>query len=457
MKSKRTITRIVVLLLLLPVLPTCQPAGRPVVLADYEVPLRWADMALYITRYTPANSPTFASRGFGYLGLALYESVVPGFSQKQSLAGQLNGLAGLPVPEPGKKYNWFLSLNAGQAALLKSIYRQTSDENKAKIDSLEAALYDHYATGEPDQAVVARSVQFGRAVAGAVFEWSKTDGGHRGYLRNFDPHLRYPAGPGAWRAPFFSQTISRFPLHPHWGNNRTFLAADQHWPMPACIPYDTAAGSAYAAQFREVYEANRGLTSAQRKIALWWNDDPGDTFTPPGHSYNLASIVVRTQKPDLVTAAETYARVGMAVADAFIVCWKMKYHFFSERPSGFISEHFDDAWQPFWPDPPFPAFPSGHATQAAAVAVVMGGLYGDNTPFVDDTHAGRPRDRMYDVAYKPRKYQSFWQAAEETAYSRFLGGIHTRQDNQVGLAEGAKVGGHINGLAWNRVITATLP
>jgi hypothetical protein len=222
-------------------------------------------MALYVTRHTPANSPTFASRGFGYLGLTLYESVVPGFSQKQSLAGQLNGLAGLPVPEPGRKYNWLLSLNAGQAALLKSIYRQTSGENKARIDSLEAALQRHFSHAEADPAVVARSVQFGRAVAAAVFAWSKGDGGHRGYLRNFDPHLRYPAGPGAWRAPFFSQTISRFPLHPHWGQNRTFLAADQHWPMPACIPYDTATGSAYADQFREVYEANRGLTGRSGK------------------------------------------------------------------------------------------------------------------------------------------------------------------------------------------------
>jgi membrane-associated phospholipid phosphatase len=164
----------------------------------------------------------------------------------------------------------------------------------------------------------------------------------------------------------------------------------------------------------------------------------------------LASLTVKLKQPDLITAAETYARVGLSVADAFVACWRMKYHYFSERPSTFISEHIDDEWEPFWPDPPFPAFPSGHATQASAVATVLTNLYGDKINIVDNTHAGRSMNKLRKVEYKERVFSSFWEVAEETAYSRFLGGIHSTLDNRIGLEEGAKIGQHVNSLKWRQ-------
>ncbi len=69
---------------------------------------------------------------------------------------------------------------------------------------------------------------------------------------------------------------------------------------------------------------------------------------------------------------------------------------------------------------------------------------------VDNTHAARAKDETRNVEYKRRSFSSFWQVAEETAYSRFLGGIHTDYDNRIGLQEGAKVGKNINMLKWNR-------
>jgi hypothetical protein len=42
-----------------------------------------------------------------------------------------------------------------------------------------------------------RSVRRGYEVADAIFAWSKTDGGHEGYLRNFPPYTP-PVGPGLW-------------------------------------------------------------------------------------------------------------------------------------------------------------------------------------------------------------------------------------------------------------------
>ena len=152
----------------------------------------------------------------------------------------------------------------------------------------------------------------------------------------------------------------------------------------------------------------------------------------------------------MIKCAETYARIGIAVADAFIKCWKWKYDFFSERPNTFIPQFIDQEWESFWPDPPFPAFPSGHAIQAATAATVMMDLYGNEFQFVDDAHVGRERDEVREVDFVARSFNTFWEVAEETADSRFYGGIHTPQDNSVGLTEGKKIANHVNQLNWKR-------
>lgn len=220
-------------------------------------------------------------------------------------------------------------------------------------------------------------------------------------------------------------------------------------PIPEMIAYDSSKASSYYQQFQRVYEKSKSLTEEEKEIALWWNDDPNETFTPPGHSYYLALQVVKQENPPLIKCAETFARVGMSIADAFIECWKWKYHYVSERPSSYITRNMDERWESFWPDPPFPAFPSGHATQAGAAVTVLGDLYGENLEITDDAHALRPQDELRQVKFKPRTFTSFWQVAVETANSRFYGGIHTPQDNDVGLEQGKQIGQHVNQLIWH--------
>lgn len=415
---------------------------------DYEVAIAWADLATYITKNTPSNSPTFASRCFGYIGLTMYESIVNGFTEYQSVASELNGLGSLPMADSGFNYNWILSLNAGQAEIIRNIYIQTSDENKRKIDSLERHFENVIKEKKTNEVTVANSISYGKKIAQIIFEWSKTDGGHRAYLANFDKKLVFKDKPGGWKPPLYAQSFSHFPLHPHWGENRTFLQSNSGIKEPVFISYDTISGSLYYNQFKQVYDKEKTLTQEQKEIAIWWSDDPDETVTPPGHSYSLATLAIKKTKPSLVKCAETYARVGMAVADAFRNCWKWKYQFFSERPNTFIPQHIDAKWNSFWPDPPFPAFPSGHAIQAAAAATVLTDLYGDNFSFTDSLHVGRKRDEIRNTDFKARSFHSFWGLAEETANSRFYGGIHTPQDNIAGLEKGKEIANNINKLYW---------
>ncbi|PIB28558.1 phosphoesterase [Maribacter sp. 4G9] len=427
---------------------SCQNATKPN-LTDRQVATKWANMALYITRYTPSNSPTFASRAFGYIGLTLYESIVEGYPEYNSMKGQLNGLDSLPAFRDQESLDWVLALNAGQSEIIKKIYLQTSDENKIKIDSLEKVIHDQFSENL-DNETVTRSVSYGKAIANAIFEWSKTDGGHRGYLQNFDKSMVHPERPGSWKPPLFAQSFSHHPLHPHWGKNRTFAPANTSLEEPKVIPYDTTPGSPYYKQFEAVYLKDLDLTQPEKEAAIWWGDDPDVSFTPPGHSYYFATIAAEKNNESLIASAALYAKMGMAVADAFIKCWKWKYQFFTERPNTFIPKYIDEEWESFWPDPPFPSFPSGHAIQAAAAATVLEDTYGKDFVFTDKAHENRERDEFRDTDFVIRTFNSFWEAAQETADSRFYGGIHTPLDNEVGLDEGVKIAHNINSLNWKK-------
>jgi hypothetical protein len=239
-------------------------------------------------------------------------------------------------------------------------------------------------------------------------------------------------------------------MQPYWGQNRTFLAANALLIPPSPLAVSTQISSPYFQQYYDVYKKNISLTQNEKEIAVWWADDPSETFTPPGHSYNIAKIAVKTGNIKLDKAVEAFARTGIAVADAFIICWKYKYTFHNERPYTFVRRAIDPNWVPFWPAPPFPGYASGHATQSSASAVALEGIFGTSFAFVDDSHVKRGKDTKRNVEFKARSFKSFQEAASESAYSRFLGGIHTFQDNDTGLKEGKKIGVNINTLAWKK-------
>lgn len=436
-------------LFLLPIILMACTTTEQAKLSDKDVAMEWANMTLFITRYTPSNSPTFASRAFGYIGLTMYESIVPGFEESNSMNGQLKGLESLPKIDPSKDYNWALSLNAGQSEILKKIYVQTSDENIQKIDSLEQVVFNQFQQGIDNETVL-RSVAFGKSVANTIFEWSKTDGGHRGYLHNFDKTMVHPDRPGSWKPPLFAQSFSHHPLHPHWGENRTFASMNETIADPQIIPYDTTPGSPYYKQFENVYTKDLELTQLEKEAAIWWGDDPDVSFTPPGHSYYFATLALDGHDSTMIECAQVFAQLGMAVADAFINCWKWKYQFFTERPNTFIPKYIDEEWESFWPDPPFPSFPSGHAIQAAAAATILEHNFGKEFTFIDRAHEGRERDELKETDFVVRSFDTFWEAAQETADSRFYGGIHTQLDNEVGLEKGIEIAKNVYALEWKK-------
>ncbi|MGH2673816.1 MAG: vanadium-dependent haloperoxidase [Actinomycetota bacterium] len=245
----------------------------------------------------------------------------------------------------------------------------------------------------------------------AIFEWSTSDGGHEGYLRNFPPDYVPPEGPGLWvpTPPDFLPA-----LQPFWGSNRTcVLASGAACPPGDHTPYSEDPSSAFFLEALEVFETVNHLTPEQDTIARFWSDDPGTTSTPPGHSVSMTTQVLREVGVGLDVAAEAYARVGLAVGDAFIACWNVKYRYNLLRPVTYIQRRIDPTWSSLLRTPPFPEYTSGHSIQSGAWAQVMTDLFG-TMAFTDHTNDDR--------GFEPRSFSSFFEAAREAAISRLYGG-----------------------------------
>jgi hypothetical protein len=275
-------------------------------------------------------------------------------------------------------------------------------------------------------------------VSAAIFEWSRTDGGHEGYLRNF-PAYTPPVGPGLW-VPTPPGSLPA--LQPYWGANRCLAIAGGHDRPPGDHPtYSEDPGSAFLREALEVYEAVRMLTPEQEEFARFWSDDPGQTATPPGHSISIATQVLRTEDASLAAAAETYAKVGIAVCDAFVACWHQKYVYNLLRPVTYIQRLINSSWSPLLTTPPFPEYPSGHSVQSGAAFQVLTDLFGQEYAFVDHTHDGR--------GLQPRSFGSFIEAAEEAAISRLYGGIHFRAAIVNGVSQGRRIGQAVRAMPFN--------
>ena len=415
-----------------------------------DVASTWVEMQLKLTKGTAGYTPPVAARAYALGALTMYESVVGGLTNNQSLAGQLTALTPLPKIETGKDYNWAISANAAEANILRALYAEVSRPqavtNKRIIDSVEVVLKNANKIGVA-QDIIDRSEKYGQSIADAIFEWSKTDGGHEGYKRNFPATYVIPVFPGSWQT---TENGQKIPMQPTWGTNRTFVPTNQEMAIPNPIPFSSSLTSAYFGQYFEVHAINKSLTQEQKEIAVWWADNPGETFTPAGHSYFITNVAVKQAKIGLGKAAEAFAHTGITLNDAFINCWKCKFKFNNERPYTMVRRTIDANWKPFWPAPPFPGFPSGHATQSGAVSEILTNFFGANFAFTDNSHVGRIKDTNTGVEFKARSYKNFNQFALESANSRLYGGIHTRQDNETGLAEGRKIAKNVLALKFKK-------
>ncbi|AWB48714.1 phosphoesterase PA-phosphatase [Gemmobacter aquarius] len=397
----------------------------------------WYRLVLELVRHTPTYSPPVASRAFSYLGVIAYEAVATGKPDMVSFAGQLTDLTPVPPREAGLAYDEAVVVNAAMTDAVKVFFSNTGPTGQRAKAAMEKSLTAQVVEGvAPD--VVERSKAYGKVVADHIIAWSSTDGGAVVENMGFPYESALAKGPGDW-VPTSLIVQQQKPLLPDWGNVRPFaMPAGDACALPPPPAYSEDPSSAFYAEAKEVYDVTTNLTPEQKLIARFWSDDPMLSPTPPGHWTAIAMDILDAQDADAARRAEVLARLGIAVADAFIGCWQSKYEYNLLRPVTYIRRVIDPKWEALLITPPFPEYPSGHSTQSGAAAAVLTDLFGENFAFDDATHE--------DEGMAARHYPSFATAAEEAALSRLYGGIHFRSAIERGLEQGRCIGAHVNAL-----------
>ena len=400
-----------------------------------DVATAWMKLQMNLNKTTTGFSSFPGDRAFGYSGLALYESVEPGIPNAHSVALQLSGFSSLTLPNIKRAfYYWPASANAAMAFMSRNLFANTTPANFATIDSLEAAFNQQFQSKATTQELQ-NSVDFGRSVASAIFEWSKSDGGDQPYMHITDPSYVPPVGPGLWipTPPLFTP-----PIFPHWGGNRSFISNEANVTQPGPpLAYSEEPKSPFYQMVNELYVQSLSLTHEDSIIAKFWADIPGN-FNAAAHATGILTQLIELNKFDLGEAAIAYAKHGIALYDASISVFKTKYTYNLIRPISYIRNVMGHTtWNTVVPTPSHPEYAAAHAVASAASATVMTDIFGDHYSFTDHT---------YDNIYGARSFSSFEDYAKEAGHSRFLGGLHYAPSIETGLMQGKKIGEMVNRL-----------
>jgi hypothetical protein len=277
------------------------------------------------------------------------------------------------------------------------------------------------------------SLNYGVKLAEEIIQWSKKDGGDDAYLRNFPEGYILANENYSWKP-----TTPGYlpPLLPTWGTTRTFLS-NSHDLMSGCRPPDLKIDSSgwIFKDALEIKNLDYNHNPEYEVIAEYWNDAPGYSGTPPGHFFCLTMDLVNQSELEPAKAMQLYVKLGIALNEALITCWKLKYDHQLIRPVSFIQRHIYSHFNTLIDSPPFPEFPSGHSFQSGAGTEVLKSFFGNDIRFTDSTLLYRK-----DIVNTPRTFLSIDQLAEEISISRLYGGIHYRTTLTLSLRYGRMLG-----------------
>jgi hypothetical protein len=395
-----------------------------------DVVIKWLNMELNMFRLplaTGTSAPS-ADRALAYAGIALYESVVPGMPAHRSLGGQLNQFPAMPSTQPGMAYHWAASANAALAAINRSLFTGTAPANKVMMEQLENELQQQYAT-EVDAQTLQRSIEFGRAVAAAVFNWSQGDG-----TASMPSPSTYviPVGAGLWEKtpPNFAGPVNAF----HSMRRLMVIGSSDGAKPPAPVPYSTNPSSEFYAMAKEVYDISQALTPEQKNIAMYHAEGSGYG----GGSSMVAQLmqVFEQAKAKLDAAALAYVKAGIGTYEGLTLTFIEKYKHNVLRPITYIHNVLGHTnWSTLYATPGYPDYPAGHPTNGGVLAVMLSDVFGSKFSF--DLN-------FYDFLSRPaRHYNSFEDLAQEMAIARVYSGIHYKPAVHAGVAVGKKVSQNI--------------
>jgi hypothetical protein len=253
---------------------------------------------------------------------------------------------------------------------------------------------------------ITAGIALGTATGDAMIASRTNDGSKAANLQTLTPFVPPNEGqPGVYVPP-----TGRPAMTPTWGTVAPFgLSTKEVNGLAATVPAPLPLTSAgYAAQVMQTECEGSGTalpsaiesvcakhgflpeSSEEAAAALFWND-PGSTFTPPGHWLQIADNVAADQGLDLLQHAREVGLVGEAVANAGVATWAVKYKYNLWRPVTAIHDcnnwnaNFttcDPAWSSLINTPPHPDYIAGHPAFSGAASAVLAAFFGtDNVAF----------------------------------------------------------------------------
>lgn len=363
--------------------------------------------------YFPFANPPYAARAYAYVSAAQYDALVAAYHYKgvfkrltphqadPSIIEKIHVVEGYSYPSeagiiagvtsellkllfPGEQAFIQQKLNEAKHARLMAGANVRSDiEAGEKLGRLVAQKF----------ADRARSDLAGKA-AGTAADWQKMENDTRN--KGEEPWLSM-------------ESPKRPPMLPLFGRVKGFLM-DSNEVVNARPPAPPSTNSsAFNEQLNEVLHEVNNTDRKKISIVHLWADGVG-TYTPPGHWNDIACKDFVKLRFSEVRWARNLALLNMALFDAVICCWDVKYHFYVPRPS-----QMNKKIKTLTGLPNFPSFTSGHSTFSGAAAKFLAHV-------------------------NPSNQSSYFEMANEASMSRLYGGIHYRMDCEVGLEMGYKIG-----------------
>ncbi len=380
--------------------------------------------------------PMVAARNYVYAAIAAYEVMVSGHPDEyQTLAGQVKGLKEISLPQADKAADLEL---AALLAYMKVGEAVTFPEGSMQVykDSILKIARDKGLPSETEKA----SQLLADSVSASIIRWSKKDN----YLetRGAEKYTVLDV-PGRWvpTPPLYASAAE-----PHWKEIRPMVIDSAGIFAPPAPPdfNITDKKSKYYSEVMSIKNAVDSLTPEQRHIAEFWDDNPfkmnvtghvmygSKKFSPSGHWMSVIGIAAKTAKADYPTTVYAFAKTSIALFDAFIECWYVKYKYNTVRPETVINKYLDPNWRPYLQTPAFPEYTCGHSTISASAAEALTNVFGDNFAYTDSTEL--------EFGIKNRSFKSFRDAALENNWARFYGGLHFHNSCIISTEIGTKVG-----------------
>ena len=407
------------------------------------------------------GGPTLSSRALAIVHLAMYDAYA-----KTSGEGLNPYILSAPPPPPLLPPPSANTAAAAVAAAAHGTLSKLFPKQKAFFDQkhLEAGL-----TGTT--AEIEGGHQFGLAVAQKLLADRKDDpgAGDDGYAYSMARYAHRPdpdsTDTGA-HAPFYG---AQFGTKYFLAKNKKMLANIKDHSVLSVTEYNAALKQVrckgIAPELQGGLPANTVRTPEETVIGIYWGYDGAKNLGTPPRLYNqIVRKVAEAQGNSVAQNACLFALVNGAMADAGVMAWEQKYAHNFWRPVVGIREHdesmgpisnidanalaanCDPGWLPLGAPnsnrmgkngtPPFPAYPSGHATFGAAAFQTTRLFYGftadgadtlfQGMTFVSDELNGKTKDNKGTTRTRHARgfARGLWDMIIENGRSRVFLGVH---------------------------------